>query len=92
MTGFSSLLLLGSYAAQVVLGRPDASRVRREGDIIKRSVDSLYVSRLPTMHSLHVVKPPCNFSTHIHYYILKVIPVTRHISGFKDPKYPSVRS
>lgn len=43
MTGFSSLLLLGSYAVQAVLGRPDASRVRREGEILKRSVDSLCV-------------------------------------------------
>lgn len=41
MTGFSSLLLLGSYAFQAVLGRPDAGRVRREGEILKRSVDSL---------------------------------------------------
>lgn len=82
MTGFSSLLLLGSYAVQAVLGRPDASRVRREGDIIKRSVDSLYVSRLPTVHSLHVVKPPSNFSTHMH--ISKNIPVATHIAGLKE--------
>lgn len=43
MTVFSSILLLGSYAFQAVLGRPDAGRIRREGEIIKRSVDSLYV-------------------------------------------------
>lgn len=41
MTGFSSLLLLGSYAVQAVLGRPDDGRGRRDGEILKRSVDSL---------------------------------------------------
>lgn len=39
----SSLFFLGAYAVQAVFGRPDASRVLRGEDIVKRSVDSLYV-------------------------------------------------
>lgn len=45
MHGLSSLLLLGTYAFQSVLGRPDASRV--QGDITKRSVDSFIATESP---------------------------------------------
>lgn len=47
MNSLSSILLLGAYAFQAVLGRPEASRVRREGDIVKRSVDSFIASESP---------------------------------------------
>lgn len=47
MSTFSSLLLLGSYAVQAVLGRPEASRVRSQGDILKRSVDSFISTESP---------------------------------------------
>lgn len=50
MNGLSSLLLLGSYAFQAVLGRPDASRVRAQEvdrDILKRSVDSFVATESP---------------------------------------------
>lgn len=50
MNGLSSLLLLGSYAFQAVLGRPDASRVRAQDgdhDILKRSVDSFVAAESP---------------------------------------------
>lgn len=44
----SSLLLLGSYAFQAVLGRPDASRARAQaGDVLKRSVDSFVQTESP---------------------------------------------
>lgn len=47
MHSLSSILLLGTYAYQAVLGRPDASRVRSQGDIVKRSVDSFIASESP---------------------------------------------
>lgn len=47
MHSLSSALLLGVYAFQAVLGRPDASRVRSQGDIVKRSVDSFLASESP---------------------------------------------
>ncbi|CAN8103368.1 unnamed protein product [Discula destructiva] len=47
MNGISSLLLLGSYAFQAVLGRPDAAYMRREGEIIKRSVESFIATESP---------------------------------------------
>lgn len=40
MHAVSSLLLLGAYAIQPIFSRPDASRVRRDSDLLKRSVDS----------------------------------------------------
>lgn len=45
----SSLLVLGSCAVQAVVGRPDtaALRVKREGAILKRSVDSFVQSETP---------------------------------------------
>lgn len=47
MHAFSSLLLLGTFVFQSVLGRPDATRVRREGEILKRSVDSFVATESP---------------------------------------------
>ncbi|KAK7746971.1 hypothetical protein SLS53_002159 [Cytospora paraplurivora] len=47
MHGVSSLLLLGTYALQSALGRPDASRVRHQGEILKRSVDSFIATESP---------------------------------------------
>lgn len=47
MNTFTSILLLGAYAFQAVLGRPDASRVRSQGDIVKRSVDSFIATESP---------------------------------------------
>lgn len=47
MHAFSSLLLLGTCVFQSVLGRPDATRVRREGEILKRSVDSFIAQESP---------------------------------------------
>lgn len=47
MTGLSSLLLLGTYAFQAVLGRPDAGLVRSNGEVIKRSVDSFIATESP---------------------------------------------
>jgi hypothetical protein len=48
MHALSSLFLLGACAVQAVLGRPDiAARVKREGDIIKRSVDSFIDTETP---------------------------------------------
>ncbi|KAH8899510.1 glycoside hydrolase family 15 protein [Thozetella sp. PMI_491] len=43
----SSALLLGAYAFQSVLGRPDGFRLRREGDILKRDVDSFIATESP---------------------------------------------
>ncbi len=44
----SSLLVLGSCAVQAVVGRPDATpRVRREGAVLKRSVDSFIQTETP---------------------------------------------
>lgn len=47
MTGLTSLLLLGTYAFQAVLGRPDAGIVRSNGELIKRSVDSFVATESP---------------------------------------------
>lgn len=47
MHAFSSLLLLGTLVFQTVLGRPDGTRVRREGEILKRSVDSFVATESP---------------------------------------------
>jgi glucoamylase len=47
MHAVSSLLLLGTLVFQSVLGRPDATRVRREGEILKRSVDSFVATESP---------------------------------------------
>ncbi|KAK3943533.1 glycoside hydrolase family 15 protein [Diplogelasinospora grovesii] len=47
MHAFSSLLLLGTYAVQAVLGRPDATRIRREGEVLKRSVDPFIATESP---------------------------------------------
>lgn len=47
MTGLTSLLLLGTYAFQAVLGRPDAALVRNNGEVIKRSVDSFVATESP---------------------------------------------
>lgn len=47
MTGLTSLLLLGTYAFQAVLGRPDAGLVRNNGQVIKRSVDSFVAAESP---------------------------------------------
>ncbi|POS75945.1 glycosyl hydrolase family 15 [Diaporthe helianthi] len=47
MTGLASLLLLGNYAFQAVLGRPDAGMVRTNGEVIKRSVDSFVATESP---------------------------------------------
>lgn len=47
MHSLSSLLLLGSYAYQAVLGRPEASRVRAQPDLVKRDVDSFIASESP---------------------------------------------
>jgi glucoamylase len=47
MHAFSSLLLLGTFVFQTVVGRPDSTRVRREGEILKRSVDSFVATESP---------------------------------------------
>lgn len=47
MPGLSSLLLLGSCAFQAALGRPEASRSKREAQILKRSVDSFIQNETP---------------------------------------------
>lgn len=47
MHAVSSLLLLGTLVFQSVLGRPDGTRVRREGEIFKRSVDSFVATESP---------------------------------------------
>ncbi|KAI1499790.1 Six-hairpin glycosidase-like protein [Biscogniauxia marginata] len=47
MHGFTSLFLLGSYAFQTVLGRPSVSRLRREGEILKRDVDDFISTEEP---------------------------------------------
>ncbi|KAI8634097.1 family 15 glycosyl hydrolase [Xylariaceae sp. FL1651] len=47
MYGFTSLLLLGSYAFQSVLGRPDASRIRREGLLLERAVGDFIATEEP---------------------------------------------
>ena len=48
MHALSSLFLLGTCAVQTVLGRPDAAlRAKREGAILKRSVDSFIETQTP---------------------------------------------
>ncbi|KAJ9149400.1 Glucoamylase [Pleurostoma richardsiae] len=47
MHAASSLLLLGTFAFQTVFGRPDASRVRHEPQLLKRSVDSFIATESP---------------------------------------------
>ncbi|KAI3323679.1 carbohydrate-binding module family 20 protein [Xylariaceae sp. AK1471] len=47
MYGLTSLLLLGSYAFQSVLGRPDVSRVREEGVLLKRAVSDFIATEEP---------------------------------------------
>ena len=59
MHAFSSLLLLGTVVFQSVLGRPDGTRVRREGDILKRSVDSFVATESP----IALTKLLCNIGS-----------------------------
>jgi glucoamylase len=47
MHGFASLLLIGSYVFQSVLGRPDVSRVREEGVLLKRAVSDFIATEEP---------------------------------------------
>ena len=47
MHAFTSLFLLGSVAFQTILGRPDAARMRREREIVKRSVDDFIAKEEP---------------------------------------------
>lgn len=47
MRTVSSLLLLGTLAFQAVLSRPEAARIKREGEILKRSVDSFIATESP---------------------------------------------
>jgi glucoamylase len=49
MHAFSSLLLLGSYAVQHVLGRPesDAARSLRQADMLRRDVDDFVSTEEP---------------------------------------------
>ncbi len=47
MHTFSSLLFLGVYALQAVLGHPEGTRARWHGDILKRSVDSFVATEQP---------------------------------------------
>lgn len=47
MHAFSSLVLLGTFAFQAVLGRPESLRIRRETEILKRSVDSFISTESP---------------------------------------------
>ncbi|KAH9898805.1 carbohydrate-binding module family 20 protein [Xylariomycetidae sp. FL2044] len=48
MHTFSSLFLLGSYAVQAILGRPDAWQIRREGGgLMRRSVDDFITTEEP---------------------------------------------
>ncbi|CAJ2511113.1 Uu.00g067380.m01.CDS01 [Anthostomella pinea] len=47
MQGFTSLLLLGSYAFQTILGRPEASRLQSKGALFKRDVDSFIATEEP---------------------------------------------
>lgn len=47
MHAFSSLFVLGAYAVQVVFGRPDDARAKRNSEILKRSVDSFIVTETP---------------------------------------------
>ncbi|KAI0200593.1 family 15 glycosyl hydrolase [Astrocystis sublimbata] len=56
MHGVSSLLLLGSCAVQSVLGRPDVSKARREGVLLKRAVDDF----IATESDLAIEQLLCN--------------------------------
>lgn len=47
MYGFTSLLLLGSVAFQSVLGRPDVSHARPEGQLLKRAVNDFIATEEP---------------------------------------------
>lgn len=47
MHAASSLVLVGSLVFQAVLGRPEATRIKREGEILKRSVDSFIATESP---------------------------------------------
>ena len=48
MLSFTSVLVVGSLASQVVLSLPDPSRVKeREAEILKRSVDSFIATESP---------------------------------------------
>lgn len=47
MQGLTSLFLLGTFAFQTILGFPGSSRVRREGVILKRAVDSFIATEEP---------------------------------------------
>ncbi|KAF3070979.1 Glucoamylase [Daldinia childiae] len=47
MQGLTSLFLLGTFAFQTILGSPGSSRVRREGVILKRAVDSFIATEEP---------------------------------------------
>lgn len=47
MHAISSLLFLGVYALQAVLGHPEGARARSHGDILKRSVDSFVATEQP---------------------------------------------
>lgn len=51
MNAFASLLVLGTFALQTVLGRPDASRVRGQAEFLKRSVDSFVATESPIAQS-----------------------------------------
>ncbi|KAB5585336.1 family 15 glycosyl hydrolase [Coniochaeta sp. 2T2.1] len=51
MHAASSLLLLGTFLFQAVLGRPDGTRVRREGEVLKRAVDSFVAAQSPIAQS-----------------------------------------
>ncbi|KAL2017274.1 hypothetical protein VTK56DRAFT_2343 [Thermocarpiscus australiensis] len=48
MQALSSLFLVGAWAVQAVFGHPDAAlRAKREGEILKRSVDSFIETETP---------------------------------------------
>ena len=51
MHALSSLLLLGAYAAQAVFGRPDAARLQRKADVLKRDVDSFIATEEPIAYA-----------------------------------------
>lgn len=47
MQGFTSLFLLGGFAFQAVLGLPGSARLRRDGEILKRTVDDFIAKEEP---------------------------------------------
>ncbi len=47
MHAFTSLFLLGSYAFQTILGRPEPFRMRRDPVIVKRAVDDFIATEEP---------------------------------------------